>query len=550
MIQSLFIKYNKYHYLVIVAAIVIFAIGLRNQFNNWDDTVYVTENPAIALNGANIKNSFSGGERHGMYLPLTALSFSINHAISAFDPSAYLGTNLLIHLLNILLVFALLQKLFNNNALTLFAGALFALHPMQAESVSYVAGRRDTLYAVFYFLAMLSYINYIQKHDKKWLRNTMVFFVLSLFSKGQAIALPASLVLVDFLLLKDFSFKKSIKDKWAFIALSAVFIIITLVVKQHAKGFDLSGQIVELSFFKKMMFACYGFMMYIVNIIMPYKLSLIHPYPASLQITAGIVISLAFIAAFVFVSIKYIATQKEIVAGLLFFAVNIFLVLQIIPNSYGIMNDHYVYVPSLGIFIALYFILQKLADAKMLTYVFIGITCVAAFLLARRIPVFRDSITVFSDVIKKYPESYVGYNNRGTAYYNTGRLNDAKLDFDRSIMYNSKLATAFNNRAGIFINTAKPKDALTDLNKAIALDPAFANAYSNRGIALAMLGDKKAIDDLNKAVVLEPANPRMYYNRAAYWMNANRKDLACNDVAKARQLGLKEGNPALDKACQ
>lgn len=548
--EGLLIKFNIYHYLIFAAALLVFATGLNNQFNNWDDTVYVTENPFIALNKQNISRSFFKGETHGMYLPITSLSFSINNAMSSFNPKPYLITNLLIHLLNILLVIALLQKLFKNNTLTLFAGALFALHPMQAESVSYIAGRRDTLYAVFYFLSLLCYIQYIHLKNKKWMYFTLLFFILSLFSKGQAIALPATLVLIDFIVLKPFSLKESIKNKWLFFLLSVVFVIVTLVVKQQSKGFNLSGQMLHISFAERALFACYGFMMYIVNLIIPYKLSLVHPYPQTLGISVGIILSLLVIVAGIWFVYKYASRQKEIVAGLLFFAINIFMVLQIIPNSYGIMNDHYVYVPALGIFIALFFVIKTSVDQKMAVYVFGILAAVSAGLLIKRIQVFKNNFTVFGDVIKKYPDSFVGFNNRGTAYFNAGKLNEAKQDFDSAVQLSPTLATGYNNRAGVYINLNRNKEAVADLNTALTLDPAFANAYSNRGIALSMLGDKRALNNLNKAIEIDPANPKYYYNRAGYWMNMNQRNLACEDVARAHALGLKGGNPMLDKICR
>lgn len=153
-------------YAVLVLTFIVFSRGLNNQFNNWDDTVYVTENPNIALNSKNMSRSFTKGESHGMYVPVTALSLSINHHFSQLSPKPYLITNLLIHILNCLLLFIVLQKLCKDKWLTLFVGALFALHPMQVESVSYVAGRRDVLYVLF-LIAIIHYLNYKETYYKK-----------------------------------------------------------------------------------------------------------------------------------------------------------------------------------------------------------------------------------------------------------------------------------------------------------------------------------------------------------------------------------------------
>jgi Tfp pilus assembly protein PilF len=95
----------------------------------------------------------------------------------------------------------------------------------------------------------------------------------------------------------------------------------------------------------------------------------------------------------------------------------------------------------------------------------------------------------------------------------------------------------------------KPDLALVDLNKAIAIKPDYADAYSNRAIAKSFLGDKNILPDHNKAVELQPNQAKYYYNRGAYYLQNGMLDLGCNDVQKARKLGLKQGNPRVDQMC-
>jgi len=541
---------NWKHYLVLLATLIVFSKGLNNQFNNWDDKVYVTENPFIELNSKNVFQSFFKGETHGMYLPITALSFSVNFKYAQYNPKPYLVVNLIIHLLNVLLVFILLHKLFKNQWLTIFVGALFALHPMQAESVSYVAGRRDILYAIFYFASLVSYLNYIELKHKKWKLYCLLFFVLSLFSKGQAIALPATLVLIDFIKNKSFSLKQSLIDKWLYVLLSVVFIVITLIVKQQSKEYNISGDIVTIPLFYKVSFAAYGFVFYIINLLVPYKLSLVHPYPQMLEITAVLAASLIATVALIYVVFKKYKTDKLLIFGMMFYGLNIFLLLQLIPNSYGIMNDHYVYVSCIGVFISLFFLMQKLklnTTSIVITFsvLVVGYTAV----LTNRVAVFENSVTVFSDVIKKYPDSFVAYNNRGYAWYNLGKLVEAENDFNKSISLNSKMALTYNNRAMIYLASNKFNEALIDLNKAIAINSEFADAYSNRGIAKAMSKDIKAIDDFNKSIELSPNDYKIRFNRAAFFFQTNQIDLACKDLQESKRLGLKKDTRKLDALC-
>jgi tetratricopeptide (TPR) repeat protein len=550
-LKSFKIQFNWTHYVILVLTLVVFSRGLNNQFNNWDDTVYVTENPYIDLNAANMSRSFTKGESHGMYVPVTALSLSMNYHFSQLSPKPYLITNLLIHLLNCLLLFIVVQKLFKDTWLTLFVGSLFALHPMQVESVSYVAGRRDVLYVMFYLAAMVHYLNYKETGHKKYIQYTFLFFTLSLFSKGQAIALPFTLMLIDYVTDKPFDLKRSAKQKVYFWVVAAVFMIITLVVKQQSKAFNLSGEVSDIPFMMKTLFAAYGFMMYICNLIIPFKLSLLHPYPQQLTISATLMLAFIFIGVVLYIVWKYRHTQKPMVFGLLFFIVNIFLVLQIIPNSYGIMNDHYVYVAGVGIFISLYFLLRQLiASASTLSYLLVTVCVIMTVLSLMRVPVFKNSITVFSDVIKKYPDAYVAYNNRGNEYYNQGKINEALADFNKAISIKKDIPNTLSNRAAIYINMRQYNDAMKDLDDAIRYKPEFANAYSNRGIIKSMTNMPGALEDMNKAISIEPNNPKLYYNRAGYYMQNNQKDLACADVQRAKQMGIRQSSPLLENLCQ
>ena len=551
MLKSFKIEFNWMHYVILALTLIVFSRGLNNQFNNWDDTVYVTENPNITLNSKNSIQSFTKGEFHGMYVPITALSLSVNHYFSELNPKPYLITNLLIHLLNCILVFIVLQKLFKEKWLTLFVGALFALHPMQVESVSYVAGRRDVLYVLFFLIAIIHYLNYKETQQKKYIQYTFLFFMLSLFSKGQAIALPFTLILIDYITDKPFHIKQSAKDKLWFLAVAVVFIVITLLVKQQSKDFNLSGDITEISFGMKTLFAAYGFMMYIINLIVPFNLSLIHPYPKEIAISASLIAALVFIGVLLVAIWKYRKTQPYIVFGLLFFIINIFLVLQIIPNSYGIMNDHYVYFAGIGIFISLYFLLKQLINsASTLSYLLIGVSFIMTALSFIRVPVFKDSITVFTDVIKKYPNAYVAYNNRGNEYFNKGKANEALADYNKALSIKNNIPNSLSNRAAIYINMGKYNEALEDVNKAILHKPDLANAYTNRGIIKTMTKAPGALEDMNKAISLEPNNAKFYYNRAGYYMQTNQKELACADVQKAKQMGLTQGSPMLENLCK
>lgn len=547
-------KNKSFLFLVVILVIVVlFAfsnIG-KNQFVGWDDIVYVTGNKTIKLTPDNVYHSFFKGETHGMYVPLTALSLSINHSFSGFKTAPYLYTNLFLHLITVLLCFIFIRKLTKHDIISFFVSLLFAIHPAQAEIIAYASGRRDVLFALFVLLSLIYYLNYIQEgFNKKQLAYSLGFFVLSLLSKPQALLYPFVLLALDRLYNRNVFSKDVLTEKIGFMILCLLFGVISVLVKQHSVGFDISRETLAIPFYARIVYAFYGFILYIMNVFIPINLSLIHPYPND-----GIPIMawLSFIPVVVLLVWLVIKFRKSFMVshfGILFFGVMMALMLQLFPNSYGLMNDHYLYLPQLGAFLfitSLFF--KNIKNQTISIFILSFYSLFFIFMCRERVSVFKNSISVFNDVIKKYPDSYVAYNNRGSIYFEQNNLELAFNDFSESIRIKPENPYALNNRSVIYLSNGKAKDAINDLDKVILLKPDYADAYSNRGIAKGMILDKSAIDDHNKAIQLNPNEGKYYYNRGAFYLQSGDK-IGCSDIKKAKQLGANKTNPIIDQMCQ
>ena len=213
--------------LLLVVTFIVFSPALRNELVSWDDYNYIRDNPVVHnLTGENLKHIFDFNTFiMGNYHPLTILSYMIEYQISGPSPFLYHLNNILLHLCNIVLFTVLIWLLTRRFYATLIAAALFALHPMRVESVVWAAERKDVLYTMFYLLSVIAYIYYITQTEKRN-RNyvlTLVFFLLSVFSKGQAVVLPLTLFLIDFWFGKKIEWK-TILNKIPFFALSLIFI--------------------------------------------------------------------------------------------------------------------------------------------------------------------------------------------------------------------------------------------------------------------------------------------------------------------------------------
>jgi tetratricopeptide (TPR) repeat protein len=547
-----FLNTNRALLIIIIATIVVFIGAKNNTFVGWDDEVYITQNPYLKLSISSIKHSFFEGETHGMYAPLTALSLSINEHFSGLSPKGYLMTNLFLHLITIVLCFFIIKKLTNNIQLSFWVSLIFAIHPAQAEVVAYASGRRDVLYTLFLFASYFVYLKYLNSpNSKKFIFYSILLFTLSLFSKTQAILFPFLLIATDYLYKREIFSKKVIFEKIPYFVLSIIFGIITIVVKQKSPDFSISREVMEIPFIERFIYAFHGFTNYIINAIFPYNLSLIHPYPMSgVPLTAYISVLLGG-GLGLYTLFAFIKKRELWQFGLLFFIISIVLMLQIFPNSYGVMNDHYLYAALPGLALSLILILKKLMNKNgVYTSVVVLYILTLSVISIKRVETFRTPFSVYSDVISKYPDSYVAYNNRGTAFYNIGKLVEAKADFNSSIEIYSDNAYAYNNRAVINIATGNFQDAISDLNNAISLKSEYADAYSNRAIAKAVLGDNSAIGDHNKAVELSPQEPKYRFNRGVFYIQNNNIELGCKDIKDAENMGLEITIPELKNICR
>src|ERR1051326_792480 len=208
---------------IVIATLIIYFPSLKNGFTNWDDKEYVTENKDIEhFNAKEIKFEFAH-EHMGNYHPLSMLSLSIDHSRAQLDPEAYHLTNLIFHLFATLMAFLFIFELLGDNVAALVAAALFALHPMHVESVAWISERKDVLYGSFLLSALWAYVRYLsEKETAKWYFIFSIFFLLSLFSKAQAVVFPVLCLLID--LYKDRGInKKTLIEKIPLFIIALIF---------------------------------------------------------------------------------------------------------------------------------------------------------------------------------------------------------------------------------------------------------------------------------------------------------------------------------------
>ena len=553
-----------------------FLPSIKSSFINWDDNEYVTGNPDIrSLSFDNIKK-MSSSFYVGCYLPVTMFSYSIEYRYFKLEPHIYHSVNLILHLINCLLVYWLFILLCRNKLIAFAISLLFGIHPLHVESVAWISERKDLLYSLFFILSLISYIYY--RHSKNGSRKiskyyflSILFFLLSLFSKPMAVSLPIILLLIDFLSYTPLKVK-IFAEKIPFFLLSLIFGIVAILGQQSAGATSSTSSFVLLENF---LIACHGIILYFYKLIIPINLSAIYPYPKSILSSCILspFILLVIVAGVVF-SLKF---TRKILFGFLFFLVTILPVLKLVPIGYAMIADRYTYIPYLGIFYIIAvsgFWLYKRNNLlkQLLVIIFIIATIIFGYMTWQRCYVWKDPISLWSDIIEKCenvpPVAYnnrgemyrtmrqpgkaiddftkaitidtnysSAYLNRGTVYHELGNTAKAIKDYHKALRAAPDLQQAYNNLGNLYLNRGDLNSAISNYNSALIIMPSFSESYNGRGLAYARLGfPDKAISNYSSAIKFNPYHDKAYSNRGLIYQSLENHNKAVLDFAMALDI--------------
>jgi len=346
---------------VLVVTLIVFIPSLSNDFVNWDDDVNIIENVNLEVfNWESIKNIFHPIKGHviGNYNPLTIFTFAIEKHLVGLDATLYHINNLILHLICTFLVYRIMLLLKLSPMAAMLVALLFGIHPMRVESVAWITERKDVLFGAFYLGALCLYTRYIAEglKNKKLVWIALGLFFFSLLSKIQAVALPLTMLAVDYYFKRPLNFKLII-EKIPFFSLSLFFGILGIYTLS-LQG-SLADDTTQYSFFDRLLIGGYSWIVYLIKALVPYKMVALYPYPKYLtwQFYVAPFIGLGTVAA------AFWAFKKEmtgIVFGFLVFFFNIVFMLQILGAGQGFIADRFTYIPYLGLFFIIGYYFDKL----------------------------------------------------------------------------------------------------------------------------------------------------------------------------------------------
>ena len=583
--------------IILIVTFFSYVNSLNNDFIRWDDDKQITENSYVK-NFTKESVFYNFSEERFTFIPLTI--YSILYAVIGLNPFYFHLLSLIFHLLNVVLAFILVRRITNEIVIAIFTALLFALHPMRVESVAWISELKDLLFTFFSLSAFLLYVKYLKNGLKpKYLVFVILLSILASFSKIQGLLIAPSLILMDLLysrkitiyslgekvLVFTFSFFLFKLFRWYFVIIIPGIIFIFFKIKPWLSSLSKKQNILIIvsslillfivmttymfmfpdlwsenpdrrnlfTIIERFFLAGYAIAFYLITVAYPFQLNAVHPYPQrdiAGSLPMEYYLSIIMIIVVVVISIYFILKRNKIdrivFFGWLFFLVNISIVLHFIPiEGRLVVADRYSYLANFGLFIliskGIHILYLKYNKIKRLIIAsFFVMMILFSFATYQRTFVWKNTLSLFEDVLKKNPKVSFAYINIGGEYLSERKPERALECFNLSISIDSTDATAYFNRALGHFMKGNVDSALIDFNKVIALSRSesdIALVYSNMGEIYQKTGnDSLAIIHYQKSILMDSTIASAYNNRGMYYFNNQDYSNAFMDFDKAVKL--------------
>ena len=502
-------------WLLALALVIAIVLAYQPAWNGafiWDDDTYVTYNPLLTAPDGLWRIWFSL-DSPSQYFPLTYTSFFLERPFWGLNPAGYHWVNILLHAANALLVWRLLGRLRVPGAW--LAAGIFALHPVQVESVAWITERKNVLMAFFFLLTLLAWLKFIgEKTERPWrfYMLALFFYALALFAKTTACTLPAALLLILWLEKMPVGWRR-LAQVAPFVAMAVGMGVVTVWWERHHQGTQ--GQLFEIPWLERGLIASRAVWFYAGKLLWPANLAFSYSrWTISASDPAAYLWVLATAAFGVAVWRARRWTGRSVEVAAAFFAATLSPVLGFImlyTFTYSFVADHYQYVACLGpIALAAAGIergLGRMAKATPLLQPLCGggLLVLLGAMTWHQCGMYADAKTLWSTTLTRNPASWMARNNLGSDLLAKGDREEAIEQFQKALTIKPDFADALNNLGKALFVKGDREEAIAQFQKALAIKPDFALALNNLGVALLAKGDREeAIAQFQKALAIHP----------------------------------------------
>jgi protein O-mannosyl-transferase len=565
---TLFTDARKKQFFVAIALVALTLICYQtlkdHQFISYDDEQYITENYRVqaGLSWPNIVWAFTTTDAANWH-PLTWLSHMLDCQLYGLNPSGHHWTNLLIHIVNVLLLFFLLHRITGALWRSTTVAALFAVHPLNIESVAWVAERKNVLCALFWLLTIWAYSWYAQKTGWKRYLLVILLFAVALMSKPMAVTLPCVLLLLDYWPLDRIAelasgagrFKlhsdeelnrpfgggarkplsRLVTEKIPLFLLAGASSLITIKAQKAGGAMATSAGIPPAS---RVTNALVSYAGYLYKMVWPVDLAVFYPHPEASLPHWKVAIAAAVLCAVSGFVVWKGTRLRYLTVGWLWYLGTLIPVIGLVQVGGQASADRYAYIPLMGVFIAIVWLVADWADS-LRSRVYVA-ACVAGLVVLalvidtrRQLDYWQNSVTLFVRALQVTSDNYIAYHELGVAYVKlSGALTDAGRpvegkrlldegikDFQAALAIKPDYYIAYMNLGAALTLEGRLDEAISALNHVLAspVDKGTeASAEYNLAVATAGKGDKlEAERHYQKAVLLDPSHYKAYSNLAS-----------------------------------
>ncbi|MBP9855317.1 MAG: tetratricopeptide repeat protein [Candidatus Omnitrophica bacterium] len=542
--------------LIIIVGFLIYSNSLHNGFH-FDDMFFIVDKPEIR----NIDDVNAIWHAHSHPARFVAFyTFALNYHFHQYKVFGYHVFNLIIHLINALLVWWMVQLIFLTPRmredplnrvkkwLALFAALIFVAHPLQTQGVTYICQRFASLATLFYLLSICLFLKGRLKVG--WISFTYFFgagisALLGMFTKQIVFTLPIILILIELIFIrKD-------KVKWPVIIFTALFLLIvpsifsfnpSILNIHHASESHDGDRLTPTIYFLTQMPVL---LTYLKLLFFPIGQNVDYDFPAYSHFFVPQVFLPFLLLSIIFLSSLMILKRHRLLA----FAILWFFVTISVESSFitikNVIFEHRMYLPMAGCAIFLTVLIFKIVrEEKRAVFILSTIVIVLSVLTYQRNFVWRDGITLWSDVIKKSPEKGRPHVSLAIAYIQDEKLNEALDQLNLAIKYSPQDYKAYNNLGLVYNKKGLYEEAIKEYSHAIELKADNPISYSNRADAYREIGqNEKAYQNYNEAIRLNPRYAEAYINRGVFFGRNENLELALKDFMTAIQI-----NPTLPES--
>jgi len=519
-------------------ALLVFAVYLPLRhagFISMDDTIYITENPAVAggLTAEGVRYAFFAS-RGALWMPLSFVSHMIDVSLFGLDPSGPHLENVVLHAANAILLLLLLVRATGRVAPSVTVAALFALHPLRVESVAWVAERKDVLSVFFGLLALNACVSHARTPTFVRYLAVLTCTVLALLSKPMLVTLPVLMLLLDVWPLRRLeggagfpraTVRDLVLEKAPLFLLAGVAAAITLASVQRGSALVALG---ETSLATRVAHATVSYAWYAWKTAWPTRLAMFYPYPtwATWQVAGSALLAVAALA----LAVVAWRRARWITIGLAWWVVALFPVCGIFQAGSQGMADRFTYVPSIGFLVAIVWTLDATARTPRARAALGGSAVVAVAALAiasaRQVGWWHDARTLYERTLAVTTDNWMIEAELGNRLLADREPAPAYEHFARALAIEPRFAKAAFGMGVAAKDLGRPDEAVARYHETLKLDPTFVKADTNLGVLLfAAHRTDEGLHHLSEAVRKAPDAPETVLN-----LRAALKQLGVADV--------------------